>query len=244
MLRPRRVVVLLLALVITVLLLVLLAFVITDDTDGLREDISKGLIQVAVVTVLGGIVGLVFPIIDRDREHRRMRDQQRLEVFQRLISAYHQLRSARRDMKFAGLHLMPPVEGSSDAKNPTVISGTVGCLSPGQVDVLRKAVRELADVQLTLDQVRRELSVNDLFDAPDKIMGPLIKLTDYVEAIVREFQTYGIAFSSETPPTDLSDFVQLRKFVAEKKVSYQTEVGWPFGAINWQVRRELFGERD
>lgn len=224
---------------LTFIVIAIGVFVIPDAQDDMWKEASKSLLQLAVITVLGGVVGLVFRVVDTERETRRLRDQERVAIFQRLVSAYHELRSVRREMKFAGFHLMPPVSGSTDEQNPMI--GNLKALTAQQVQVLRDGQRKIADIQFAFDQVKREISVSHLFDDPEVVLLPLRGLTDYVEAIVREWQQYGPSMWADSPPDDIEQLVLLRRFLADKNISFQSDVGWRFHAINQHIRQELFG---
>jgi len=215
--------------------IVLLAFVvlvgaviIPSRASDLWMEAAKGSLQLAVVIFIGGAVAAMYRNIESDREQRRARDELRFNIFQQLGSSYQQLRTARRNLKFAGIHVLQA--------SPTKID-----LRPEQVKVLRESMLSIVNVTTTLEQIAQELDVRTVFDSSGEILSALFAIVGYTERIIQEWQTHGANFWPDEPSGDLRDLPALKEFLISTEKSFRPKVRMPYENLIRTVQHELLG---
>src|SRR5207244_856571 len=139
-------------------------------------ELAKAGIQLVVVIGLGAVVSFVLRMLDVSRERRRTRDERRFATFQQLVKAYHQLKFVRRSLRMVGLRDGPDK------------------LFPEQVDALRSGMATVVDVNLTVEQIFRELDARSVFEGAAEIQDHLGRLLEYVENLVDEWESHGMGF--------------------------------------------------
>jgi hypothetical protein len=216
--------------VLLVFVVVVGAVIIPSRAPDLWMEAAKGSLQLAVVIFIGGAVTAMYRRIESDRERRRARDELRFNIFQQLGSTYQQLRMTRRNLKFAGIHIL---QGS-----PTKID-----LRPEQVVVLRESMLSIVKVTTTLEQIAQELDVRTVFDRSGEILSALFAIVGYTERIIREWQVQGLNFWPDQPSGDIRDLPALREFLTSTEKSFHPNVRTPYEGLIRAVQHELLGGR-
>jgi hypothetical protein len=198
---------------------------VPDRREDLWVELAKAAIQLVVVIGLGGIVSVVLKTVEVSREQRRIRDERRFAVFRDLVNAYHQLKSVRRNLRMAGLR------GGPDE------------LRPEQVEALRAGMASLVEVELTLEQVHRELDARSVFDWADEIRRHLQRLMTYVSKLISEWERNGGGFWPDRQTGRLQDLPALQAFLGVAKADFRPNAADPMGRMEWIVRSELEGQK-
>lgn len=204
------------------------AVIIPSRASDLWMEAAKGALQLAVVIFIGGAVAAVYRSIDSDREQRRARDELRFKIFQQLGSSYQQLRTARRNLKFAGIHVVQA-------------SATKIDLRPEQVKILRASMLSIVDVTTTLERIAQELDVRTVFDRSDEILMALFAIVGYTERIIKEWQIHGVNFWPDEPTGDIRDMAALKEFLVSTEQSFRPNVRIPYESLIGAVQQELLG---
>lgn len=200
-------------------------FIVPDRAADLWMDAAEGALQLAVVTVIGGAVAATYRRIDSDRERRRARDELRFEIFQQLSSGYQQLRRVRRNLKFAGIHIL-----QSSSVRPR--------LRPEQIAMLRDGMVELVQVTTMLEQITQELDVRIVFDRREEMFEALFKIVAYNERLIHEWQKRGVEFW-DAESGDVRDLPALAEFLADTQVSFRPNVRVPYDDLIRAVQQQL-----
>ncbi len=196
-------------------------WVVPQRRDDLWFELAKAGIQLVVVIGLGGVVSSVFRVVDVSRERRRIRDEQRFAIFQQLVTAYHQLKFVRRNLRMVGLRNGPDE------------------LRPEQVEALRSGMATVTDVELTLEQIYRELDARSVFDQSDELHGHLARLLQYVSKLVEEWEGHGASFWPDHQTDRVQDLVVLQAFLGSAKDDFRPNAADPMGRMEWIVRGEI-----
>jgi hypothetical protein len=204
------------------------AFVIPSRASDLWMEASKGASQLAVVILIGGAVAAMYRGIEADREQRRARDELRFKIFQQLGVTYQQLRIARRNLKFAGIHINQASPTPSD-------------LSKAQVEILRKSMLSIVEITTTLEQITQELAVRTVFDDLREIVAALFAIVGYTERIIHEWQNHGVNFWPDQSSGDIRDLTALKEFLGDTEKSFRPKVRVPYDALIKAVQREIMG---
>lgn len=200
--------------------------IIPARSSDLWMEAAKGALQLAVVIFIGGAVAAMYRSIDSDRNRRRPRDELRFSIFQQLGSTYQQLRTVRRDLKFAGIHIVQASEIKRD-------------LRPEQVEVLRASMLAIVNVTTTLEQIAQELDVRVVFDRSGEILSSLFAIVAYTERIIREWQIHGVNFWPHDSTGDLRELPALKEFLASTEQSFRPKVRMPYEMLIRAVQQEL-----
>jgi hypothetical protein len=136
------------------------------------------------------------------------------------------LRTARRNLKFAGIHILQA--------SPTKID-----LRKEQVQVLRESMLSIVKVTTTLEQISQELAVRTVFDSSDEIQSALFAIVGYTERIIQEWQVHGVNFWPDVPLGDLRDLPALKDFLISTEMSFRPKVRIPYETLIRAVQREL-----
>ena len=186
-------------------------------------ELAKAGIQLVVVIGLGGVVSSVLRTADVARERRKILDEHRFAIFQQLVTAYHQLKFVRRNLRMVGLRDGP------DA------------LRSEQVEALRAGMTTVVDVDLTLEQVYRELDARSVFDRSQEIHGYLGQLLTYISKLVEEWETHGASFWPDRQTGRVRDLVVLQAFLGSAEDDFRPNAARPMGRVEAIVREELLG---
>jgi hypothetical protein len=206
------------------------AVIIPSRAADLWMEAAKGSLQLAVVIFIGGAVAAMYRKIETDREQRRARDDVRFKIFQQLGSTYQQLRTARRNLKFAGIHIL-----QASPTKPELLAQ--------QVEVLRESMLSIVKVTTTLEQITQELDVRTVFDRSTDVFSPLFDIVGYTERIIREWQIHGVNFWPEQPSGDIRDLPALKEFLVNTEQSFRPKVRRPYERLIRAVQDELLGDR-
>jgi hypothetical protein len=185
-------------------------------------EIAKACIQLVVVVGLGGAVGVVLKAVDERRSQRRLRDDLRFRMFQEVVSAYHRLKFVRRNLRAMGLRRPGPER-----------------LRPEQVSALREGQTTLVEVELTLEQMNRELATRSIFDRSDEIRRHLARLLDYLSSIVDEWEHYGGPLWEDQQSVLIDELTRLQAFLGRAEDDFRPNAADPMGWVEWIVRDEL-----
>jgi hypothetical protein len=213
-------------LAITVALLGTVAYIAMFLVPGREADIwveiAKACIQLVVVVGLGGIVGLVLRSVDEKRDQRRARDERRFAIFQQLVAAYHRLKFVRRNLRTVGLRRPGPER-----------------LRPEQLAALREGLTSIVEIDLTLEQVYRELDARSAFSDRDSIHEQLGRLLQYVSGLVEEWEIHSGGFWDDHQSVRVGDLPKLQAFLGPAKDDFRPNAADPMGRVEWIVRGEL-----
>jgi hypothetical protein len=185
-------------------------------------EIAKACIQLVVVVGLGGIVGLVLRSVDEMRDQRRARDDRRFAIFQQLVTAYHRLKFVRRNLRTVGLRHPGPEQ-----------------LRAEQLAALREGLTSIVEVDLTLEQVYRELDARSVFTDQVSIHEHLGRLLKYVSCLVEEWEMHGGGFWDDQQAIRVGDLPKLQAFLGPAKDDFRPNAADPMGRVEWIVRGEL-----
>lgn len=189
--------------------------------DDLWVELAKAGIQLVVVIGLGGVVSAVLRTIDVSRERRRIRDERRFAIFQQLVTAYHQLKFVRRNLRTVGLR-----DGPDE-------------LLPEQVEALRAGMATVVDANLTLEQLYRELDARSVFERSEEVHHHLGRLLQYLSNLIDEWEHNGAGFWSTRQTGRVRDLVVLQAFLGPAKDDFRPNAADPMGRVEWIVRDEL-----
>ncbi|MEE3850156.1 hypothetical protein VZC37_07410 [Gordonia sp. LSe1-13] len=178
-------------------LVITFAFILFETMNGeaqidLRKELFKSLTQLVVVGFIGAMVSAMIQYFRDQREHRtelikEQRDQEKItrarqyEVFAEIVTAYHQFKTVRRNLRMIGI--LDAIE-----------SGRLNSLTKTQIADLRSGMLVLSDVDLTLEQIDRSLTVDPMFEDSEALQADLYPMRDYVEALVDEWELRGPQF--------------------------------------------------
>lgn len=189
-------------------------------------EIAKACIQLVVVVGLGGVVGGVLKVVDEQRSQRRLRDDLRFKVFQEVVTAYHRLKFVRRNLRAVGLRRPEP-----------------GRLRPEQVSALRKGQTTLVEVELTLEQMNRELETRSIFDRSPEIRRHLARLLAYLSKIIDEWEHYGGQVWGDQQSVSVGELPRLQAFLGRAEHDFRPNAADPMGWVEWIIRDELISAR-
>jgi hypothetical protein len=185
-------------------------------------EIAKACIQLVVVVGLGGAVGAVLKAVDEQRSQSRLRNDLRFRVFQEVVSAYHRLKFVRRNLRAMGLRRPGPER-----------------LRPEQVSALRDGQKTLVEVQLTLEQMHRELETRSIFDRSEEIRRHLARLLNYLSSVVEEWERYGGQLWKDQQSVLVDELPRLQAFLGRAEDDFRPNAADPMGWVEWIVREEL-----
>jgi hypothetical protein len=152
-------------------------------------------------------------------------DEHRFEVFRDVIAAYHQLKSVRRNLRTVGLR-----------------DCTDHPLRPEQIEALRSEMATVVEVQLTLEQMMRELDARSTtFARSAEIALHLSRLAIYVDGLVEEWEKHGRKFWADHQPGKVSDLKALQAFLGRAADDFRPRAADPLGRVEQIVREELLG---
>jgi len=188
------------------------------------SDVSRAGLQLATITVLGAVVTATLKFVDENRR----RDEQRLQVFREIVTAYNQVKAVRRNLRALGILALG---------NP---------LNTNQALELREQLMALNQAQLSLEAVKRELAESRLFQDPETVIQRLGTVERYLgETVLERWEAYGGRVWEGTDSGTLRD-VQLADFIGHKSNGYlefEENVSIPLDEITMALHAELFGKR-
>jgi hypothetical protein len=184
----------------------------------LASTISKLGAGIAFTTVAGAIVTLTFKLVDE----QRALDQERRKVFSEIVSAYNQVKSARRNLKAWGSRLPTRSEPALRAE---------------EVKELRMTMAKLSDAQLQLEAIVRVIDQSRLFKRKDPIKKKLEEVEGYINhSMLDPWELHGGKIWEGADPR-ICNRLGLRDF--EK--NYKVEVRLRMDDLTNELHQELFG---
>jgi hypothetical protein len=164
---------------------------VPDDTDRkIQTEIVKSLLELLVVTGIGGIIGLLFKGVERNQEQSRVRTEQRIDFMKRIRNLYLDVKSCRRALIVGGLT-------NKYGRKPEN-------LKKEDIELYKQQMEIINEKQLELEGLKTETEILHS-DAKEEIKGQIDLMEKYLRKIHNEFEKY---YTSENIVFDSLSYLQ------------------------------------
>jgi hypothetical protein len=159
-------------------------------------ELGKAGVQLGVIVVGGGALTTIVKALDAAREEKRRRiEEARGRVSAELSEAYSRIKDVRRALRAAGF------------RSPT------GVLRADQVAELKSEMRSLSEIELSLEQRRREIRVQpDLFANGAVLDDAIGRIERYISGVVEEWE--GARIVEGVDASEVGALLALQDFLA------------------------------
>ena len=139
-----------------------------------RIEIIKSLLQVLVVTIIGGTVAALFSAHERNQEQTKIRIQMKLDFIKRIGELYRIVKRSRRLLRSRGI-LMNNVNETKELDND-------------QIKFYHEQMLQLNDVQLEIEGYKIGLAGSLIFENCELIVTYLARMENYLNKIIGQFE--------------------------------------------------------
>jgi hypothetical protein len=187
------------------LFLIAVALAVANDRDALWVELGKQGMQLLLLAVIGGAVGLAYKSFEQRRESERRERDYRLGLFHDLVGAYTGVKAARRTLRALGFQ-----------------KPTASALSAAQADGYRRQMEAINAHQLAIETINFELKERDrVFDeATNRIGDQLERGEEYLQDLIREWECDGVEIKEAATCEVAVRFPLLHKFLADNSVAF------------------------
>lgn len=215
-----------LVLAATVLGTIILVWRGDDLANSLQDDVFKLLVQLILISGIGGILSLSLAEFTRARERRQqLRDQQR-KAFSDIVESYHEVKRLRRLLRAKAVRMEP--NGAKDIVDR---------------DEYDKLLQRLNELQLRCEfYVRYAVGNQDIYGAAGpEIVVNLGLAEKFLGKLISEWEDKLVTFSGEPPVQYLAELPKLTQFIAEANEGFGPSVADPmakaFGALAKEIAK-------
>lgn len=208
---------------ILVAVLVVIALLIAPSSKSadFRLELAKAFVQLAVVTVLGGLVAATVRYVESRREENRRLDEYWADLYREVVAAYNGVKAVRRTLRASGFG-----------------SHTADALSADQVEQFRMQMTSLLQSQLSLESVGRELRTRQAADTGDACKA-INRVESYVHDIIEDWEVHGHKITQGASSTQLDDLERLRSFLGDTDQGFGTNARDPMERLAKFTRGKL-----
>lgn len=139
-----------------------------------RIEIIKSLLQVLVVTIIGGTVAALFSAHERNQEQTKIRIRMKLDFIKRIGELYRIVKRSRRLLRSRGI-LMNNVNETKELDND-------------QIKFYHEQMLQLNDVQLEIEGYKIGLAGSLIFENCEQIVTYLARMENYLNKIIGQFE--------------------------------------------------------
>lgn len=178
--------------------------------------------QLFVIVILGGVIGVILRSLDAMREDDRRLQDYRISLGRDLIDAYNSVKGVRRTLRAFGFR-----------------SPTSGTLSDAQVAEFREQLGSLVETQLGFERIDRELEIRSVFDDPEEVRRQLHTIHTYVADIIRDWEQARGSVVAGAEARNVADLPNLQAFLGGPEEGFHVNVSEPVREIQKVIRVAL-----
>jgi hypothetical protein len=182
---------------------------------------GKAGLQLAIVAVIGGIAAAVLRYFDAMREDRRRFADYLLTLLRQVVSAYNQVKAARRILRAFGF---------SAPMAPT--------LRPEQVTEFLAQMKALNQAQLSLELIAREMRSHPAFQSVPTLCTAVETAEKYVGQVLDDWEKNGAALLAGDSSVALK-LSNLQSFLDDSDRSFEAGAATPMDLVESGLRDKV-----
>jgi uncharacterized membrane protein YhdT len=183
-------------------------------TSGIWFEVAKLGLQLAGITMIGGMVSLGFRLLEKLRDDDRRLSANRQALVRDIISSYEAVKSARRILRALGLR-----------------SATQLAPTPQRAAGYHEQMILLSKAQLAFERVGREgAAFPTAFADPPEVLAAAATIEKYLHELIKEWEDKGPSLAEPSTPDDLR-MDNLQDFIGDGHTRFHSDVAGPLGRL-------------
>lgn len=180
-------------------------------TSGIWFEVAKLGLQLAGITVIGGLVSLGFRLWEKLRDEDRQLSENRQALVLEIISFYEEVKSARRTLRALGLR-----------------SATQLAVTPQRAAGYHEQMILLNKAQLAFERVGGKVKAFPTAVAnPPEVLAAAKKIEEYLHKLIEEWEDKGPSLAAPNTPDELR-MENLQDFIGDDKhTRFHSDVAGP-----------------